>query len=190
MAIVATLLLWFLLVALFTGGGITKAQVIQLLPTDSIPAPGTLDPGMLRTVRWTPPPVLWLVPFTAATGTYVLASAFALGTRYPIRWIVGIILGTLLASAIGAAAHVRWMALGPAYLLQLVHLGPYGLDALFTARSESLSTVATLSNGKTVGVWLGLPDLGQWAVATLGWTSLGLLALWTAASRHGERRRR
>jgi len=66
--------------------------------------------------------------------------------------------------------------------------GPYGLDALFTARTESLHTEALLSTGERVAVWRGLPDLRQWAAATLLWTGLGLAALWAAASRHRERR--
>jgi hypothetical protein len=189
MALVAMLILWFLVMALFTGGNILGDQVIQLLPSATVPAPGTLDPSMLRTIHWAPQPLLWLVPFTAATGTYLLASAFALGTRHPIRWLAGIFIGTLLLSAGGAAAHVDSLRLGPSRLLEIVHEGRYGLDALFTARSESLSTLATLSNGRTVNVWRGLPDLGQWAAATLLWTSIGLLTLWAAASRHGERRR-
>jgi hypothetical protein len=64
----------------------------------------------------------------------------------------------------------------------------YGLDALLTARTGSLKTEATLSTGETVVVWRALPDVGQWAAATLLWTSAGLVALGAAASRHRERR--
>ena len=52
-----------------------------------------------------------------------------------------------------------------------------------------LHTQATLATGRTVTVWRALPDLGQWAAATLLWTGAGLAALWAAASRHRERRR-
>jgi hypothetical protein len=34
-----------------------------------------------------------------------------------------------------------------------------------------------------------VPELADWRTATLLWTGAGLLALWAAASRHGERRR-
>jgi hypothetical protein len=67
--------------------------------------------------------------------------------------------------------------------------GRYGLDALLTARTESLSTSATLATGGQVRVWSAVPHLADWALATLLWTGAGLLALWAAASRHGERRR-
>jgi hypothetical protein len=40
-----------------------------------------------------------------------------------------------------------------------------------------------------VMVWRALPDVGQWAAATLLWTGAGLVALWAAASRHREGRR-
>jgi hypothetical protein len=190
MAAIAVVVLWFLLLALFTGGNILGEQTFQLLPSAVIPAAGTLAPSALRTVHWTPKPLLWLVPFTAATGTYILSSAFALGTRYPLRWIIGVFFAALLASAIGAAGHIDWLRLGPAQVFAAVHEGPYGLDAVLSARAESLKTVATLSTGETVGVWRGLPDLGQWALASLLWIGLGLVALAAAVSRHRERRPR
>jgi hypothetical protein len=37
-------------------------------------------------------------------------------------------------------------------------------------------------------VWRALPDLGDWAAATLLWTGAGLIALLAAACRHRERR--
>ena len=189
MAAVALFLVWLLGLSLITGGNIVGAQTILVLPSASVPAAGTLDPAALRSVRFTPEPWMWLVPFTAATGAYLIASAVAVGVRHPLRWVVGLVLGILLVSALGAAAHVEWLKFVPSRLVLLVHEGPYGVDALFTARAESLKTVITLSNGKTVGVWRGLPDLGQWAVATLLWIVAGLVTLWAAASRHRELRR-
>jgi hypothetical protein len=189
MAAVAAFVLWFLALALFTGGNILGEQVLHVLPSTIVPAPGTLDPAALRAVRWAPQPRFWLVPFTSATGTYVLASALALGARHPLRWIVGTVLGVVLLSAIGAAAHVDWLRLAPARLVEVLNEGPYGLDALLSARTESLHTQVTLATGRTIGVWRALPDVGQWALATLLWTTIGLLALWAAASRHRERRR-
>jgi len=188
MAVVACFVLWFLLLALLTGGNIVGTQTLQLLPSADVPAGRTLAPAMLHAVRWSPNPLLWLVPFTAATGMYTLSSALALGTRHPWRWLIGLFLGALLASALGAAAHLDWLRLGPARWFKILHEGTYGLDTLLSARAESLKTAITLSTGETVNVWRGLPDLGQWAVATLLWTGLGALALVAALARHRERR--
>ena len=189
MAAVAFFVFWFLLLAFFTGGNVLGDQMLRVLPSAVVPPPGTLDPAALRVVRWSPDAFLWVVPFTSATGAYLLASALALGSRHPLRWILGIFFGVFLASAIGAATHVEWLKFGPSRLWATVHAGPYGLDALLTARAESLEELVTLSNGKAIGAWQGLPDLGHWATATLLWISAGLLSVWAAASRHRERRR-
>ena len=189
MAAVAFFVLWFLGLAFFTGGDVFGEQMVRLLPSAVVPADATLDPAALRAVRWSPNAFLWVVPFTAATGTYLLASAVALGTRHPLRWVVGIFFGALLASAIGAAAHIEWLTLGPTRLWATLHAGPYGLDALLTARLQSLGDLVTLSNGQAVSVWRRLPDSGQWATATLLWIAVGLVSLWAAVSRHRERRR-
>jgi len=61
------------------------------------------------------------------------------------------------------------------------------------SRSSSARTVnldePTLSTDDRVVVWRALPDVGQWAAATLLWTGAGLVTLWAAASRHREGRR-
>jgi hypothetical protein len=180
---------WLLLLSLVTGGNLLADQTVQVLPSAAIPEARTLDPAALRTVRYAPEPLLWLVPFTAATGAYLLASAVALGSRHPLRWIIGVPLGILLASALGAAAHIDWLKLLASRLVDVIHEGRYGLDALFTARAESLKTVVVLSTGKTVSAWRGLPDVGDWAIATLLWSGAGLAALLAAASRQRERER-
>ena len=189
MAAVAFFILWFLGLAFFTGGNVLGDQMLRVLPSAVDPAPGTVDPAALRVVRWSPNAFLWIVPFTAATGAYLLASALTLGARHPLRWIVGLFFGSLLASAVGSAAHIPWLRLGPAHLWATLHAGPYGLDALLTARLQSLETLVPLANGQAVHAWRALPDLGHWAIATLLWISVGLVSLWAAASRHRERRR-
>src|SRR5688572_10559170 len=138
MAAVLFFVVWYLLLALVTAGNVFGDQMVQLLPSAVIPEARTLDPAALRTVRYAPAPLLWLVPFTAATGTYLLASAVAVGSRYPLRWIIGVPLGILLLSALGAAAQIDWLKLLASRLLEIVFEGRYGLDALFTARAESL----------------------------------------------------
>ncbi|MFL5356406.1 hypothetical protein [Archangium sp.] len=189
MAAVALFVLWMLGVTLLSGGNVLGQETLRLLPSYDLPAPGTLDPAALATVGWTPRPVLWLVPFTAATATYLLASALALGLRHPLWWLIGTVLGALLVGSFTEAANLEWVATVSQRVLESLFYGPYGFDALLTARTESLKTEALLSTGETVGVWRGLPDLGQWVMATLLWTSAGLVALWAAASRHRELRR-
>ena len=189
MVAVLFFLVWILLLAVVTGGNILGEHTVALLPSAIVPEARTLDPAALRSIRYAPEPVFWLVPFTAATGTYLLASAVALGVRHPVRWIVGVPLAILLASALGAAANIDWLRLLASRMLELALEGRYGLDALFTARAESLKTVVVLTTGKTVGVWRGLPDVGEWALATLLWIGAGLIALLAAASRQRESRR-
>ena len=188
MAAVAAFVLWYLTMALVTGGNVMAEQTVTLLPAGVDPLPPAIDPAALRQGRWTPRPLFWLVPFTAATGMYLLASAITLGSRHPLRWFVGLFLGALLFSAVGAMADQEWAKLGPSRLVETINDGRYGLDALLTGRTESLHTQARLTSGKTVEVWRALPNVGDWAAATLMWTGVALLALWGAASRHREER--
>jgi hypothetical protein len=188
MMTVGFFMVWLLVLAAVTGGNILGSQQLLLLPANGIPASGALAPTDLLTVSWTPMPALWLAPFTASTGTYLLASAFALGARYPLRWMIGLVLGALLLSLTGTVTHVEWLKFAPSRMVELVHTSTYGLDALMTAKTESLKTAITLADGKTVSVWRALPDLKEWILASLLWFAIGLTALWVAASRHREQR--
>jgi len=189
MAAVALFVLWLLVLALATGGSVAARETLRVLPAAVRAVPGALDPAALRTVRWGPEPLFWLVPFTAATATYLLASAVVLGLRRPLWWVAGILLVLFLVFTAGDVTHAEGVANAPGRLLEPLYFGPYGFDALLTARTESLHTQATLATGETIGVWRALPDPGQWAAATLLWSGAGLAALWAAVSRHRERRR-
>lgn len=189
MAAVLLFVLWQLALTLLSGGEVLPEETIRVLPTGSSWGASPVDPATLRSVHWPAQPVLWLVPFTAATGTYLLASALALGTRNPLRWIVGTVLALLLLGVAGDVTKVGWLFGAPERLAELVTQGPYGMDTLFTARTESLKIDVLLTTGERVVVWRGLPHLRDWAVGTLLWTGAGLAALWAAASRHRERRR-
>jgi hypothetical protein len=188
---VALFVLWLLAVTLATGGRVLP-EALNVVPFQ-IAAAGPIDPPALRSVRWAPGPLIWVVPFTAATACYLLASALALGSRHPLRWVIGAVLAFTLSSIASGAASaqlgVGWLADAPARALRLLVEGRYGLDALLTARLESLGTTAALTTGERVMVWWGVPDLADWRTATLLWTGAGLVALWAAASRHRERRR-
>ena len=175
---VALFVLWSLALTLLSGGNILAEETLRVL-----------NPAAVETVRWTPKPLLWLTPFTSATATYLLASALALAMRQPLRWIVGSVIGLSLVYGVGEAANAVWLVNLLEPTLESLIEGPYGLDALLTARSTFLNIEATLSTGDRVAVWRALPDVGQWATATLLWTSAGLVSLLAAASRHREGRR-
>ena len=189
---VALFVLWLLLITSATGGRVLPPETLHVL-TSPVLAAGPLDPAALRTVHWTAGPLIWAVPFTAATAVYLLASALALGSRHPLRWVIGSMVAYVLSTvASGAASEqlgVGWLNHAPGRVLELLFESRYGLDALLTARIESLGTSATLTTGELVTVWSAVPDLADWGTATLIWTGAGLLALWAAASRHSERRR-
>jgi len=189
---VALYALWLLTLTLASGGRVLPAETLHVLTTQ-LPTAGPLDPAALRTVRWSPGPLIWAVPFTAATACYLLASALMLGCRHPLRWVIGAVLAFPVLSIAGDVAsallRVGWPAEAPVRALRLLTEGRYGVDALLTARTATLDTRATLTTGESVAAWSGVPDLADWRAATLLWTGAGLLALWAAASRHRERRR-
>jgi hypothetical protein len=192
MAVVMLAVLWLLALTVLTGGSVMAGETLRLISSPahalSFPAGDTLDPAALQIAHWTPAPVLWIVPFAAATGVYLVASAVALGMRQPLRWAAGSVVALYLAAGLGQGVSAHWPATAPGRLLQGAFDGRYGLDALLTARTGSLKTEATLTTGERVVVWRALPDLRHWAAATLLWTGGGVIALLAAASRHRERR--
>ena len=188
MIAVTAFVLWLLILTLITKGRISGDQMIQLLPASYDPFVSAVDPSTLRAIRWSFPPVLWLVPFFAATSAYILASAIALGFRHPFRWIIGAIAAIYLTAAIGqgVADDQFWALSGK--LIRTLQEGRYGLDTLLSARAESLKTVVTLSNGQRITAWRGLPVISDWIVAVLLWTGLGIGGLSAALMRHRENR--
>jgi hypothetical protein len=188
MALTTIFVLWLLALVVVSGGNVLGEEMRRVVPSFT-GRTGPLDASALELVRQSPQPLLWLVPFTAATGAYLFANALALGTRKPLSWISAIMAGGLLSVSLAEAANADWLLREVDRLLQGVVYGPYGVDALLTARTESLQVAVTLSSGETSVVWSGLPDIGQWAVATVVWTGGGLVTVWAAASRHREARR-
>jgi hypothetical protein len=85
------------------------------------------------------------------------------------------VIGLYIVSGVGDAANAVWLGSVLEPLLESLFEGPYGLDALLTARTTFLNIEATLSTGDRVVVWRALPDVGQWATATLLWTGAGLV---------------
>ena len=192
MAGVALFALWWPVLTLASGGRVLPPETLYVL-TSKFTGAEPLDPASLVAARWAPGLLIWAVPFTAATATYLLGSALVLGSRRPLWWVIGTVLSyailSVVTDAAGAQLRVGWLADAPGGLLELLVQGRYGLDAVLTARTGTLSTVATLTTGERAMVWRGVPDLADWRIGTVLWTGVGLIALWAAGSRHRERRR-
>jgi hypothetical protein len=189
MALMALFVVWLLALVVVSGGDVLGEETRRVVPSFSTERTGQLDSSAVQLVRQSAQPLFWLVPFTAATGVYLFANALALGTRKPLSSIAGLLAAGLLFVSLAEAANADWLIRGADRLLEWFVYGPYGVDALLTARTESLQVAATLSSGETSVVWSGLPDIGQWAVATVVWTGAGLVTVWAAAARHREARR-
>lgn len=181
-----------LVLALVSDGGVLPVKTMHLLTTPA-PASVPVDPAMLRIVRWAPGPVVWAIPLATATATYLLASAFMLGIRHPLRWVVGAAIAVPVASiathAVSRLPGLTWLADAPARAASQLVEGRYGLEALLTLRTWSLDYRATLTTGERIHAWSAIPDLAAWRIAALLWIGAGLLALCAAVYRHRERRR-
>lgn len=187
MAAMAVFVLWLLALALLSGGNVVGQETLRLA-TEATRL-DHLDMATLREVRWTPEPLLWLAPFTAATGTYLLSSALVLGPRHPWRWVVGAVASFFLLTIAMETSTTPWLR-GPfSEVLEAVVFGPYGLETLLIARTEGLRVEIPVSQHQGITFWLALPSVAQWTAGTLLWLAAGAAALWASASRHRERRR-
>lgn len=187
MGTVALFVAWLLALALATGGNVLGEETRLVLPSFSF-STAAFDPSAVQRVQQTPIALFWLVPFSAATTAYFFANALALGTRHPARWIAGAVLAFFLVVAVADLADaVQTSSLER--VLDALFRGPYGIDTLLTARTESLQVSAMLTTGESVVLWRALPSINQWMTATALWMSAGAMLLWLAASRHREHRR-
>lgn len=189
MAAVAVFVLWLLGLTLLSGGSPLRVETLGMISPGAMAPGGAVDPAAVRPTPWRPEPLLWLAPFTAATAAYLLSSALTLGPRHPLRWVAGSVLGFFLLAAVAEASNSRLLLDLPNQLMGPLVSGRWGLGTLLVAGTEGLKVETLSTTGQRMVVWLGLPDPGPWAAATLLWTAAGLLALWAAASRHRERRR-
>jgi hypothetical protein len=186
MAGVALLVLWLLGIAVISGNELLAPETLRFLPASI--STDHVDPAAVETVVRAAQPLLWLVPFTAATAVYLFATALALGTAHPVRAIGGTLFALLLLHTVGVATDLQWLEVAPFRLLQSLVGGEYGLDALLSARTESQSVEAALTTGERIVVWRAFPDIRHWATATILWTGAALIAVGAAAWRHREHR--
>jgi hypothetical protein len=188
MAALAVFVLWLLALALVTGGEVLTAETIRLVPA-AFPVLGELEAGAGRPHLARPQPLYLLVPFTAATVTYLISSALLVGVRHPLRWIGGAVLALAVVVFLFQLSPSDEVRLAPARALRAFLDGPYGTDAVLTARTESFKILARHPEGGTAVVWRGLPGVGEWVAATLLWSAGALAALAAALFRQRERRR-
>jgi len=169
-------------IPLLSGGALIEPRSFLVAPfTD----PRPLDPASLPTVLWSVPWWLWLVPFPAATASYLFTSALFLATPRPGRWIAGTILGLLLLAFITERFNLTWLSSGTDAALWPVVDGRYGLSALVTGATSAVASV-DLPTGESMPMFVGMPTLGRWVVAAGLWVGFGLVTLRLAALRHRD----
>lgn len=144
-------------------------------------------PSGMRAVEWSTPWWQWLVPFCAASTTYLLGSALVLATDHPWRWILGAILGFWMLGFFGEEGGIEWMGRIFEDVLLRVGFGRYGLEPVLTSGTESIRYRFHLPSGESVLGWRELPSIGRWAGSVLLWSAIGLAGTVAAAWRHGER---
>ncbi len=141
----------------------------------------------MRSVEWSTPWWQWLVPFFAASTTYLLGSALVLATDHPWRWILGTIFAFWILGFFGEESGVGWMDVIFEEVLFTVGFGRYGLEPLLTSGTESIHHRFHLPSGETVVGWRELPSIARWAGAVGLWSAIGFAGLLAATWRHRER---
>lgn len=167
-ALLGAATLCLVLTALVSGGSV-GAEEVRLVIIDRVGAAGGTA-GALEEVRWSTQWWEWVLPFTAATAAYLLASSLVLGTAHPLRWAV---VAWLLIGAFGVVAElteVGWVTRG------------IGLVDWFIG-GESLTETVTLPAGGRARAWAVLPSVGLWAASAALWVGLGLVGVLGASAR-------
>jgi len=167
MALLASCLLW-IVIAVLAGGGSLGIDEIRVLVLDW-PGAAAGMPGAAELVRWTTPWWEWVLPFTASTATYLLASALLLATPHPLRWAAGIWAVGFAWMVVADISHVAWIARVADMVTWFI-----GGDA-FTGSVQ-------LPTGRREG-WRVLPSLGMWAASAAFWIGLGAASVRAAAGR-------
>jgi hypothetical protein len=109
------------------------------------------------------------IPFATTAAMYLFGSAVVVGLRYPLRWLIGlagmiVLMGTL-SDRVSQPNDGEW-----AYVP--------GASAFFSVA------------GRFFSAWRSIPEPAQSLLSTLLMFGAGFAALWIAASRHRDRRKR
>src|SRR6185436_9147225 len=142
---------------------------------------GVVDPGLLREIRWRTPAWLWLVPFVGSTVAYLFGTIAAIRSNHPWRWLVAPFLAFAVLRLLVGAADLR----GLANAAELLLVGPYGLEMLFSGSNESAWMLKT-TLGEPVRVWRDLAEPARWLTTVILWGAPALTGVLLAARRHHE----
>jgi hypothetical protein len=155
--------------------GLDVTRTLVLDPAGA--AAGQAD--AVRNVVWSTPWWQWLIPFTAGTATYLVATALWVGAKRPLWWVGGIWICYLVFSVVAEEAGVAWITatFEAAYAT---------LDTLFTGGTDSLRMGIRPPNEQWTRMWTAMPGAGRWVAMTGGWIAVGLVAAWGATKRHRE----
>ncbi|MEO7455754.1 MAG: hypothetical protein ABIY52_05785 [Gemmatimonadaceae bacterium] len=157
--------LWLMLtVALFLIGMVLVKAIAERMTG----APQRYDAGF---TWWE-----WLVPFTATTVAYALASAATVATQRPFVWIFGL---PLLYASMVSLLHELYV--GPsrdiARAMTSVGNGTYG------AMAAMAGVVERVVDGSPT---ITLPSFSRWTGASALWLVVGLALLYAVAQRRAE----
>ena len=175
---VAAYLLWVVALALITGSEIGVGRETVFLGESFRNA----QPGDWLRIRVEMAGWQWAVPFVAATATYLLGSAAALGSNHPWRWIAGGVVGFLVLGAV-TEGIAELQSVNDFW--ESIVTGRYGLGTLFTGQVGA-PEVFTSRTGRTISAMVRRPDLLAWLVSALIWLGLGVAATLAAGTRHRE----
>ena len=169
LALVAVYLLWLASLAWITGGHV---EVAGALVTEG---------ARVHRLQVPAPAWFWVLPFTAATVTYLLGSALLVGTRHPVQVLGAVLLGYFfLAVGLGAAGQ-----LDAVVVVKRVIDGRFGLQAALTGTVVRAYAV-TRPGGEVVHSQMPAMDLEAWLGATALWLALGVAAFALAVRRPPE----
>lgn len=161
-------LAWVWCVVWFTGGDLELAQTRPL----------ATDPGGAPVVIRAPGWALWS-PYAAVTVAYLFGSAWVLGIRRPVVWLLGFAAACIVLAMLDSSGRAE-------DVLQWLVIGPFGLDQLITGGLETLDTEVILADGRRRVVWSSLPRFKLWISAVGFWFVVSLSSFVVALLRPRE----
>lgn len=120
---------------------------------------------------------LYLAPFGAAVVAYLFGSALAIGLRYPVRWVLGAALVSMIFIGMGPDRLASSMA-------QTLGQGYFGLDAVLTGGIGVWREQVQHAGASAI---LDPPSTARWLMALTLWLGAGLALVGAASARHRER---
>ena len=139
MGAVALFFLWLLALALLTGGRVLSEETLRVLPSvSSAPSP-SFDPSVVQHVRWALAPALLARPFHRGDCGVSLGQRAARSARVIPCGGSSELSSAWFSFVLVSERGERGLPLEG--WLRSLSRGPYGIDALLTARTETLAGV-------------------------------------------------